>query len=192
MIAHIRGRIEDLNEDSVVIDVGGVGYRVLVPGRIIESIGEIGDEVKLLTHLQVKEDEMVLYGFLSHDELEIFQALIAISGVGARIALSVLSTLRPDELRSAIFEGDLEKLTSVKGLGKKTASRIVLELGEKLVRRVTLPEGFNDAIEGLVALGYSRNDAEKAVKRVLDERGANVGLEDIIKDGLKHLTSKTR
>ncbi|HEC56351.1 MAG TPA: Holliday junction branch migration protein RuvA [Candidatus Syntrophoarchaeum butanivorans] len=192
MIAHIRGRIEDLNEDSVVIDVGGVGYRVLVPGRIIDSIGEIGDEVKLLTHLQVKEDEMVLYGFLNHDELEIFQALIAISGVGARIALSVLSTLRPDELRSAIFEGDLEKLTSVKGLGKKTASRIVLELGEKLVRRVTLPEGFNDAIEGLVALGYSRNDAEKAVKRVLDERGTNVGVEDIIKDGLKHLTSKTR
>jgi Holliday junction DNA helicase RuvA len=192
MIAHIRGMIEDIEDTSVVVDVGGVGYRVFVPGNIIESVSNLEGEVKLLTHLQVKDDEMILYGFLSRDELEIFQALIGVSGVGAKIALGILSSLKPDELRSAVLGGDIEKLTLIKGLGKKTASRIILELGERLVMRVTLPKVFEDAIEGLIALGYGRGDSEKVVKKILDERGVNITVEDIIKDGLRILTSKSR
>ncbi|MCW7076072.1 MAG: Holliday junction branch migration protein RuvA [Candidatus Syntropharchaeales archaeon] len=192
MIARIRGMIEDIEDASVVVDVGGVGYRVFVPGNIIESLSGLEGEVKLLTHLQVKDDEMILYGFLSRDELEIFQALLGVSGVGAKIALGILSSLKPDELRSAVVGGDIEKLTSIKGLGKKTASRIILELGERLVMRVTLPKVFEDAIEGLIALGYGRGDSEKVVKKILDERGVNITVEDIIKDGLRILTSKSR
>ena len=192
MIARIRGMIEDIEDASVVVDVGGVVYRVFVPGNIIESLSGLEGEVKLLTHLQVKDDEMILYGFLSRDELEIFQALLGVSGVGAKIALGILSSLKPDELRSAVVGGDIEKLTSIKGLGKKTASRIILELGERLVMRVTLPKVFEDAIEGLIALGYGRGDSEKVVKKILDERGVNITVEDIIKDGLRILTSKSR
>ena len=192
MIAHIRGTIEDVEDNSIVIDVGGLGYRVFVPRGIIESHDGVGEPVKLLTHLQLKDDEMILYGFLNRDELEIFQALIGVSGVGAKTALGILSSFKPDELRSAVVGGDLDKLTSIKGLGKKTASRIVLELGERLVMRTTLPKGFDDAIEGLVALGYSRNDSEKAIKKVLDERGEHLRVEDIIKAGLRILTAKSR
>jgi len=189
MIAHIRGVVEGMEEDAVVVDVNGIGYRIFVPADIIESLGGCGEEIKLLTHLQMKDDEMVLYGFLDSYELEIFQALLGVSGVGAKTALTILSSLKPDLLQSAVISGDIDKLTSIKGIGKKTASRIVLELGERLVVRKTLPKKFNDAIEGLVTLGYSKNETENVVKQILDEKGEEISVEDIIKEGLRRLTS---
>jgi holliday junction DNA helicase RuvA len=208
MIAHVRGQLLASSLDSVVVDVGGVGYRCLVPASTRSRLPASGQEVLLHTSLQVREDSMTLYGFLSHEEYDLFELLLRVDGVGPKVALSMLSTTTPDSLRRAIAFEDITALCRVPGIGKKTAQRIVLELKEKVGAIGPVPalggsdaagagsgagaapgalDGFADALEALIQLGYSRPDAAQALEKAQTEAGDAPRAETLVRLGLKHL-----
>lgn len=184
MIAHLHGELARVESDYVVVDVNGVGYKVHPPLAVITQMPQIGDEVKLLVSTIVKEDSITLYGFADDAQQSMFELLLTVSGVGPKVALSILSSLQIDTIINAISSESFIELNSVSGVGTKTAQRIVLELRSKITtlvwaqgaRKTAAPEQqvLNDAIEGLVALGYNRNDArsaaESALKSVKDKR----------------------
>jgi Holliday junction DNA helicase RuvA len=184
LIAHLHGELARVESDYVVVDVHGVGYKVHPPLAVITQMPSIGDEVKLLVSTIVKEDSITLYGFADDSQQSMFDLLLTVSGVGPKVALAILSTLQVDTIVNAISSESFLELNSVSGVGTKTAQRIVLELREKITtlvwtqaaRKTMGPEQqvLNDAIEGLVALGYNRNDArsaaEQALKSVKDKR----------------------
>ena len=184
MIAHLHGELARVESDYVVVDVHGVGYKVYPPLAVIAQMPLIGDEVKLLVSTIVKEDSITLYGFADESQQSMFELLLTVSGVGPKVALAILSALQVDTIVNAISSESFLELNSVSGVGTKTAQRIVLELREKITtlvwtqaaRKTMGPEQqvLNDAIEGLVALGYNRNDAraaaESALKSVPDKR----------------------
>lgn len=170
MIAHLRGRVTHRRADAVVIDVNGVGYLVHVAS--LDRIPPRGDELELMTSLQVREDSMTLYGFPDPAGLEVFELLLSSSGVGPKLALAALRTLRPDALRTAIATADTDTLATIPGIGKKVAQRLVLELrdkvgvelaGEDLVTRNGAVSALAEAREALRALGYSVGEAQQAL-----------------------------
>jgi Holliday junction DNA helicase RuvA len=173
MIARLSGTVLEKHPMRVVVDVGGVGYDVHVPLSSFSAIGEPGTTLALRVHTHVREDALMLFGFTSQTELMVFERLIAVSGIGPRLALAVLSGLPPHELVSAITRSDVGQLTRIPGIGKKTAERIVLELKDKLA--ATAPGAAaaaaagprEDLLSALVNLGYHRPTAEKAVDDVL-------------------------
>lgn len=183
LISRLRGIIAENNGDSVVLDVNGIGFEVLVSAQTAAMLsGTGGDEVTLFTYLYLREDAAVLYGFPSKDELSLFRQLITVSGIGPKGGLSLLSSLGADDLRFAILSGDAKSLSKAPGIGRKTAERLVIDLRDKMQRFsvsgteeaaeavVTGPlseEGTAaaDALEALTALGYARLDAVKAVKK---------------------------
>lgn len=128
MIAFLKGEIADLTEGSVVLDVNGVGYEVLVPGQLLSMLEGIGSRVKLYTYMQVREDAVVLFGFLTKDDLQMFRLLTGVSGVGPKAGLNILSTLGVDDLRFAILADDVKRIAKTPGIGAKTAQKIILEL----------------------------------------------------------------
>jgi Holliday junction DNA helicase RuvA len=174
VIAFLRGRILDKQPNRLTVDVNGVGYDVAVPLSTFYGLGEAGAEVSLRVHTHVREDAIALFGFASRLEQELFERLIAISGIGPKVALAVLSGIEPAELTRAIERADLARLTAIPGVGKKTAERIVLELKDRLPRAPAAPAavgGVRDAgvlrdevLSALVNLGYHRPLAEKAVE----------------------------
>jgi Holliday junction DNA helicase RuvA len=174
VIAFLRGRILDKQPNRLTVDVNGVGYDVAVPLSTFYGLGEAGAEVSLRVHTHVREDAIALFGFASRLEQELFERLIAISGIGPKVALAVLSGIEPAELTRAIERADLARLTAIPGVGKKTAERIVLELKDRLPRAPVAPAavgGVRDAgvlrdevLSALVNLGYHRPLAEKAVE----------------------------
>ncbi|MFO7172689.1 MAG: Holliday junction branch migration protein RuvA [Bacillota bacterium] len=185
MIAHLRGRLHAAGPDQVVVDVGGVGYRAYVPASTRSRLPATGREVFLYTSLQVREESLTLYGFLDPAELELFEALIGVSGIGPKVALAILSAASPEELRRAIALGDVAFLTRLPHVGKKTAQRLVLELKEKLGGVAGAARGqpgaaaapgaapadpvlqaWSEAMEALVSLGYSRAEASEALEQV--------------------------
>jgi len=184
LIAHLHGELARVESDYVVVDVNGVGYKVHPPLAVITQMPQIGDEVKLLVSTIVKEDSITLYGFADDVQQSMFELLLTVSGVGPKVALSILSSLQVDTIIQAISSESFVELNSVSGVGTKTAQRIVLELREKITtlvwaqgaRKTAPPEQqvLVDAIEGLVALGYNRNDArsaaESALKSIKDKR----------------------
>jgi Holliday junction DNA helicase RuvA len=173
MIASIQGVVHSVRAQSVIILVGGVGLEVFVPARAFNQlISDIGREVALYTHLAVREDSLTLYGFLEEQERSIFQMLLGVSGVGPRLALSVVSTLSPELLANAIHKEDAAILSRVPGVGKKTAQQIVLDMRGKLLPE-TLPAGLaavssmdTEVIEALTALGYSIVEAQTALQSI--------------------------
>jgi holliday junction DNA helicase RuvA len=181
VIARLRGRLFEKQPNRIIVDVNGVGYDVFVPLSTFYAIGELGTEVTLRVHTHVREDALLLYGFATALEQGLFERLISISGIGPKLALSVLSGLEPAELMRAIERGDVAKLTGIPGVGKKTSERIVLELKDRLPRAVVdaaaaaegeeLPAGptvvRDDVLSALVNLGYHRPLAEKAVASAL-------------------------
>ena len=176
MIGSLSGRLASKDIDEVVVDVQGVGYRVSIPLSTYESLPGEGEEVRLLTHLHVREDELALYGFASDRERRLFEILIGVSGIGPRLALHVLSRLTPERFVGAISRGDLTTLTGISGVGKKTAEWMVLELKDKVAdmadieaveRGAVLTAGGEDAVKALIALGIRRAQAEQAVQRSL-------------------------
>jgi Holliday junction DNA helicase RuvA len=173
MIARLSGTVLEKHPMRVVVDVGGVGYDVHVPLSSFSAIGEPGTTLALRVHTHVREDALMLFGFTSQTELTVFERLIAVSGIGPRLALAVLSGLPPGELVSAITRSDVSRLTRIPGIGKKTAERIVLELKDKLAAAVPgdpAPAAAGpreDLLSALVNLGYHRPTAEKAVDDVL-------------------------
>jgi Holliday junction DNA helicase RuvA len=202
MIASLTGRLQRRSTDSVVVDVGGVGYLVVVPLTTLQSLPEPGEDVSLHIHTSLREDTVNLFGFATELEKELFLVLTGVSGIGPKLALSVLSGLSVPDLVSAITAGDDGKLCSIPGVGKKTAGRICLELKDK-VRRL-LPDiqpaphavppaeadAVEDAISALVNLGYRRPQAEDAVRAVPHRSGMTV--EDLVRMVLGKLSSKQR
>ena len=189
MISYLEGKILDKNEKFFVVDVSGVGYRIFSHSGILEKIPENGQNVKIWTHLYVREDAMDLYGFLNKEELEFFEILISISGIGPRSALGILEVASVSSLKQAIVSEDETFFTKVSGIGRKTAQRLILELKSKLAKTVVLEKGgsfkeMSDAFEALVALGYRQSD----VRRVLNELPKDMkSAEAKVKEVLKRL-----
>jgi Holliday junction DNA helicase RuvA len=179
MIALLRGRVLDKQPNRVIVDVGGVGYDVQVPLSTFYDVGDEGADVTLRVHLHVREDALQLYGFLTELERQLFERLIGISGIGPKLAISVLSGMEPRDLIAAVQRGDVARLTGIPGIGKKTAERIVLELRDRLAQLVPpaaagqaaeAPAGDRlreDLISALQNLGYHRPQADKAIQAVL-------------------------
>ena len=176
MIAQLRGRLLRKEPQEVVVDVAGVGYRVTIPLSTFYRLAEPGDEVVLLTHTHVREDALALFGFLTATEQALFERLIAVSGVGPKLAIAILSGIEPPDLVAALGSGDIARLTRIPGVGKKTAERLVLELRDKMkdlaATRIEVPAATtakDDLVSALVHLGYSRSEAERGVERALAE-----------------------
>lgn len=194
MIAFLRGRLLDKQPNRIVLDVNGVGYDVSVPLSTFYGLGEPGSEVSLRIHTHVREDALALFGFGTRLEQELFERLIAVSGIGPKLALSVLSGIEPPELIRAIQSADLARLTAIPGVGKKTAERIVLELKDRLPRAPTetpagdLPAASlrDDLLSALINLGYHRPLAEKAVD-VSMKRTAGGDFEQLLRQALREL-----
>lgn len=199
MISYVKGPVAEIFEDVVVIDTRGVGLEVHVPLSVLERLPGVGMEVKLYTYFQVREDAMCLYGFLKRQDLQMFKQLISVNGIGPKGALGVLSALSPDSLRLAIISADAKAISRAPGVGAKTAQRIILDLKDKIEMSDLLtpkPEEGNEsavpaggvakeAIEALVALGYSGAEASRAVRQV--DIAETMTSEDVLKASLKHL-----
>ena len=201
MYSYIRGTLADVEENLVVIEAGGVGYNIYTTGQTLDYLPTIGEELKLYTYLQVREDAMQLYGFLTKDDLKVFKLLLGVSGIGPKGALAILSVMSTDDLRFAVLGEDAKMIAKAPGIGAKTAQRLILELKDKL----SLEEAFeqkltnqsekklpnqtngikNDAIQALVALGYSSTEALKTVNAVEITEDSDV--EDILKAALKNM-----
>jgi Holliday junction DNA helicase RuvA len=192
MYAYLQGKFTEKSPAQVYIDVNGVGYEVNISLNTYSHIQKL-EEGKLFTHLQVKEDAQVLYGFYDKAEKDIFLLLISISGVGAATARMMLSSLKPEEVTRAIVQNNVKLLESVKGIGKKTAERLVLELKDKLSKQQmgeTISQGWNnsleqDALNALVALGISKQQAEQTIQKITRADPSVSNLEDLIKKALK-------
>lgn len=202
MYAFVKGRIDSVTEENVVLDTGGIGYNIKISSGTLAALPGIGEEVKLYTYTSVREDALCLFGFLSRDDLEIFKKLITVNGIGPKGGLAILSVMSADNLRFAILSGDAAAIAKAPGIGKKTAERVILDLKDKISLEDTLihkemqaiPGGVegsletkakNEAVEALVALGYSASDALYAVKNVSIEEDMDV--ETILKLALKNM-----
>lgn len=187
MISSVDGKVEFRGERFAVVDVNGVGYKIFTTQETLEKLPQKGGEVKLWTHLYVREDALELYGFLQMAELDLFTTLIQVPGIGPKGALGVLNIAPVDTLKKAIASGDTSYLTRVSGIGRKTAEKIVLELKDKMAGRgvtVDAPELKEeaDALEALVSLGYSQREAREALSAVPQEV---TSVEKRVKEALK-------
>jgi holliday junction DNA helicase RuvA len=190
MIAGLKGRIERKLDDAALVDVGGVIYRVNTSAMTLEEIGDAGEDVRLFTHLYVREDQLALFGFASPEELRFFETLIGVSGIGPKLALAILSRVRGEALAAAISGENADLLATVPGVGRKTAARLILELRGKLVPAGGLPAGLPsqadaDVIEALRSLGYTTAEAHGALSRV--PREAEMTVEDRVLSALREL-----
>ncbi|MCH5274284.1 MAG: Holliday junction branch migration protein RuvA [Lachnospiraceae bacterium] len=200
MIAYVKGEIAELTESNVVVEVGGVGFNVGISARVAQSLPDIGEEVKLHTYTLVREDAFSLYGFLSRSELEIFKKCIAVSGIGPKGALAILSVMDADGLRYAILSGDAKAIAKAPGIGARTAERLILELKDKVSYddalidmemekgQAMIPpsEGaIKEAVEALVALGYGQTESLRAVNGIADADSMDSGA--LLKAALKNL-----
>lgn len=200
MFAYIKGSLEMKFKNYVVIDVGGLGYKIFMAENAINSIGEIGEIVKVFTYYRVREDDVSIFGFKTQEELRMFELLISVSGVGAKSALAMLSCIEPSEFAIAVISNNVKLLTQIPGIGTKSAQRIILELKDKLkseqneeqieeskIKSAQINENVQEAISGLMVLGYSRKDIEKAFEHLAVEA---LSVEDLIKKGLILLSKK--
>jgi len=197
MIDYVSGSLATKKPTEAVIDVGGIGYRILIPTSTYERLPEPGEDATLLTHHHVREDAITLFGFLSTEERRVFEMMLAVSGIGPKLALAALSALRPSEIRQRVLEGDAAMLTRIPGVGKKTAERLIIELrdrfekdgleeGESTGSGATPDGNFRaDAMAALEALGLSRSAAEKAVIGVLRKDPSIRNAEEIIRLALR-------
>ena len=205
MYAYIKGMLADRNDQQIVIENNGIGYLINCPLGISAEIGGLGDEVKVYLYQSVKEDDISLYGFNSRDQKEMFLKLITVSGIGPKVAHSICASLSAEQIAAAVMSSNIALLTSVKGLGKKTAERIILELKDKLkdqlgktasmsvVPAVAAASGnvdsgvMQDAVGALVVLGYKDQEASDAVASAYED---GIGLEDLIRKALKLASGK--
>ncbi len=200
MISYIKGRLSEVADGVIVVENNGIGFNIHVPATVISSFNSVGDEVKVYTYLQIREDAHSLFGFLSRDDLDIFKMLINVNGIGPKGALAILSTISPDDLRFAIISDDAKLIATAPGIGSKTAQKLILELKDK----IKLDEAFekltdnkssakgddtlvarNEAVEALVSLGYGSTEAMHAVREVADVDMTDS--EAILKAALKKL-----
>ncbi len=192
MIGQLTGKIVRQKERFVILDVNGVGYKIFASTETTKKLKEVFGPATVLTHLVVREDVLDLYGFIDETELEFFELLIGISGVGPKSALSILSLAPPETLRKAVSSGNTDYLTQVSGIGRKIAEKIVLELRDKIGTLESTGEGLEqetEAILAMEALGYSGREAREALRQISNDV-TNTG--DKIKQALKHLGNKNR
>ena len=200
MISYIRGELISIEEEKVIVEVNGVGFGIFMPAQSMNLLPSVGEEVKLHTYMNVREDAMQLFGFLTKDDLKVFKLVIGVSGIGPKGGLSILSHLSPDELRFAVMSHDAKAISGAPGIGKKTAEKLIIELKDKLnmddvLERIsdtsdtTVIHGSNqiqtEAVQALVALGYGNAEALRAVKKVEAQEDATV--EEILKQALKYI-----
>lgn len=204
MIAFVRGTVVEITETTVILEAGHIGYEIYMPGNVLGQSIRLGEEVKIYTYFHVREDVMQLFGFLVKDDLEMFKLLLGVNGIGPKGALGVLSGITADELRFAVLADDVKTISKAPGIGKKTAQKLILELKDKLkledafemklaheqlAAQTTGEEldkdGRKEAVEALVALGYSNTEALKAVRAVTDVDESDV--EAILKAALKNM-----
>ena len=198
MFAYLKGSLEVKTKGYIVIDVGGVGYKVFMSETAIEKLGEVGETVKVHTFLRVREDDMSIYGFNTNEELRMFELLLSVSGIGAKSAITILSNITPYSFAIAVITDDVNKIKSLPGIGPKSAQRIILELKDKIHKEEATQEiedenvtkqeedkeKVSEAISALQVLGYSRKEIENALKNIEKE---NLTVEEIIKKGLNNL-----
>lgn len=199
MIAYLTGKVADITEDNLVVEVGHIGYNVRVPGSVAAQLPPIGEEVKIYTYTSVREDAIQLFGFLTRDDLTVYRQLITVSGIGPKGGLSVLSAMSADELRMAVIAQDAKAIAKAPGVGNKTAQRIILELKDKISLEDTFPaeesisaaipgagigQARTEAVEALTALGYAASDALRAVKAVEQD---DMDVEELLKAALKKM-----
>lgn len=199
MIGHLRGQLLHKSPQEVVVDVGGVGYRVAIPVSTFYRLGDEGSEVRLLVHTHVREDALALFGFLSVSEQALFERLIEVAGVGPRLAINILSGIEAPELAEALRQADLARLTRIPGVGRKTAERLIVELKDKMpaLAAAGAPSAGaaaggglkDDLLSALAHLGYSRGEAEKGVERALREDGGG-RFEDLLRRALRILSGR--
>ena len=200
MISYIRGELVLIEEDKAIIDVNGVGFGIFMPAQTMNLLPAVGEDVKLYTYMNVREDAMQLYGFLTKDDLEVFKLVIGVSGIGPKGGLAILSKLSADELRFAVMSHDVKAISSAPGIGKKTAEKLIIELKDKLsiedvltreeamgpdVSNHTSNQIQTEAVQALVALGYSNSESLRAVKKVSITEDMNV--EMMLKQALKNI-----
>ena len=194
MISSLQGKLDALSTDSVIVNVGGIGFQVYAPTSTLSTIGSVGEEVKLYTHLHLREDNVTLFGFTSSEELALFQILISVSGLGPKLALATLSAMPLDQLTMAIATGSTDLLTTIPGIGKKVANRLVLELKEKIgagwiSTPITQVAQENiDVLSALTSLGYSAVEATKAVAAM--PPSTDLSLEEKLKLALQYFGAK--
>lgn len=196
MISYIKGKLEAKNLDNVIVEIGGIGYKIFMSATSMDRLGEVGTEVKVHTYMRVREDDISLYGFCTNEELKMFEQLLGVSGVGAKVALSILANISPSSFALAIITGDLNTLKSLPGIGAKSAQRMILELKDKMKTQEAIETEFiptktaikndkaKDAIEALQVLGYARRDIDLAISKIDTNE---LSVEEIIKQGLKYL-----
>ena len=202
MIQFIRGKLVSVEEDRAIVDVNGVGYGIFMSVQSLSLLPQTGSEVKIHTYLNVKEDAMQLFGFLTRDDLMIFRLLIGVNGIGPKGGQAILSVLSPDDLRFAVLAGDVKAISAAPGIGKKTSEKLILELRDKLKIEDALEHKVSEtvdsgrtgkgadhvqseAVQALVALGYGSTEALRAVKQVPSDEGTDV--ESVLKAALKIL-----
>lgn len=199
MIAFLKGKVVSVSESRLVLDVNDVGFQISITSRDATRMPSVGHQVLLYTYLSVREDAMQLFGFLSEDDLEIYRLLIGVSGIGPKAGLGILSVLSADDLRFAVLADDAKAIARAPGVGNKTAQKLILELKDKLSLEeaiekkldnaadggLDLQENKNQAVQALVALGYSGSEALRAVKQV--EISPDMDTEDILKQALKKM-----
>lgn len=196
MITFLEGVLVEKHPANVVIMVGGIGYSVAIPLSSYDRLPEINSPCRILTHYHVREDAHTLFGFMTDTERGMFEMLLTVSGIGPRIALSVLSGLSAREIRGAVVDGDVKRLSSISGVGKKMAERIVVDLRHKLSEGDALEAGssasgkmegdtrLRDAVLALISLGYKQIDAQKMIRGISDKSGKDDGVEEIVRKAL--------
>jgi len=201
MISYIKGELTEIMEDAIVVENNGIGFNIRVPATVISEFSVTGEQVKVYTYLQIREDAHSLYGFLTRDDLEIFKMLINVNGIGPKGALAILSTISPDDLRFAVLSDDVKLISSAPGIGAKTAQKLIIELKDKIKLSDAFEQALahqessigmsvdfsarNEAVEALVALGYGNAEALRAVKSI--ENIEEKDTETILKEALKRL-----
>ena len=194
MIASLHGKLQALGNDWAIIDVGGIGFQVHMPTSTQSILGAIGEEVELHTHLHLREDNATLYGFATTEELGLFQTLIGVSGLGPKLALAMLSTMSVEKLIIAIATGNIDVLTVVPGIGKKTANRLILELKDKIgagliaLPAAQLAEENTEVLAALTSLGYSVSEATRAIASLPPDQ--KLSLEERIRLALQYFGGK--
>ncbi|MEE1250503.1 MAG: Holliday junction branch migration protein RuvA [Lachnospiraceae bacterium] len=200
MYSYIKGELVESGEDYIVIEANNIGYQIYVPGQVFSELPPCGSEIKVYTYLYVREDAMLLYGFLRKDDLNVFKLLLGVSGIGPKGALAILSVMTTDELRFAVLGEDEKAIAKAPGVGGKTAKRLILELKDKLKLEDTFEAALehnvtvaaskgnsvkNEAVQALVALGYSSSEALKALQSV--EITEDMDVEEVLKGALKQM-----
>ncbi len=202
MFSYIKGTLEEVSPESVTVDTYGIGWKLLVPSSVLDSLPPVGSEIKLYTSFQVREDDMTLYGFLSRQDRSMFEMLLMVSGVGPKAAVALLSVMTVDQLRMAVISGDAKAISRAPGIGGKTSQRIIVDLKDRISPEDILsgdvassavsagagasqPVSVTESIEALVSLGYSLSEATRAVRQV--EGAEEMSSEAVLKESLKYL-----